>query len=46
MRTLSLQAETNFGGGNPHLDIPQLLSMYKADKLPEDFQDLVETKWF
>ena len=24
---------TIFGGGNPHFDIPQLLSMYKAGKL-------------
>ena len=27
---------TIFGGGNPHFDIPQLLSMYKAGKLNLD----------
>ena len=27
---------TIFGGGNPHHDIPQLLSMYKAGKLNLD----------
>ena len=27
---------TIFGGGNPHYDIPQLLSMYKAGKLNID----------
>ena len=27
---------TIFGGGNPHYDIPQLLSMYKAGKLNLD----------
>jgi S-(hydroxymethyl)glutathione dehydrogenase/alcohol dehydrogenase len=27
---------TIFGGGNPHFDIPQLLSMYKAGKLNID----------
>jgi S-(hydroxymethyl)glutathione dehydrogenase / alcohol dehydrogenase len=27
---------TMFGGGNPHFDIPQLLSMYKAGKLNLD----------
>lgn len=28
---------TIFGGGNPHYDIPKLLSMYKAGKLNLDF---------
>ena len=27
---------TIFGGGNPHFDIPQLLSMYKAGRLNLD----------
>src|SRR4029079_14034682 len=34
---------TIFGGGNPHYDIPQLLSMYKAGKLNLD--DLVTRQY-
>lgn len=34
---------TIFGGGNPHYDIPKLLSMYKADKLNLD--DMVTTAY-
>lgn len=34
---------TIFGGGNPHYDIPKLLSMYKAGKLNLD--DMVTTAY-
>ena len=34
---------TIFGGGNPHFDIPQLLSMYKAGRLNLD--DMITTQY-